>query len=85
MGDCVGAPKRIQLVQKRRDVEFGCVDGDAETPGNHLVGDGRQLARRLPPPSTPAPGTARLNGPIQPAKDVIRFAGECLFPGWGSP
>ena len=23
--------------------------------------------------------------PVQPAKDVIRFAGECLFPGWGSP
>ena len=30
MGDGVGPPNRIELVQKRGDVELGGVNGDAE-------------------------------------------------------
>ena len=37
VGDGVGAPNRIELVQKRGDVELGGVDGDAKPPGDHLV------------------------------------------------
>ena len=37
VGDGVGAPNRIELVQKRRDVELGGMDGDAEPQGDHLV------------------------------------------------
>jgi hypothetical protein len=38
VGDGVGAPNRIELVQKRGDVELGGVDGDAEPTGDHLSG-----------------------------------------------
>ena len=49
----------------------------------------REVLRRregnLPVSTQGGVSPARHGYPVQPAKDVIRLAGECLFPGWGSP
>ena len=54
MGDGVGAPNRIELVQKRRDVELGGMDGDAEPQRSPCLTPPRPATPGLPVRGTSA-------------------------------